>query len=124
MQRDKLGIRGLESGDEIDVWVRPNSPSGTVDDMENPRRWRVVSNVKCKRNEEDSYYHEEQKRRIHTRSTIYKATFIPISDSDDEKCTLEYTIHRDGYTEYSPVKPENPRTRTDIIGRIDRIESH
>lgn len=123
MNDDRIGIRDLNSGDKIRVWLRPNSPSGAVDDMDNPRRWRVVSNMRWERNEEDSYYHEEENRRIHTRSITYKATFAPVSSANEaEKYTMEYTVHRDGYTEYSPVKPDNPQTRTDVVGRIDRIE--
>ncbi len=119
MEHDPIGIRALESGDEIEVWLRPNSPSGTIDDMDNPKTWNVVSNMKWKRNEEDGYFHDEENRRIHTRSTTYKITFEP--KSTDEKYTMEYTIHRDGYTEYSPVKSDNPTTRSEVVGRIERI---
>jgi hypothetical protein len=120
---DEIGIRGLESGDITRVWLRPNSPSGTVDDLENPRRWRVVSNTQWERNESDSYFHDEENRRIHTRSVTYKATFSPVDSDEDDRFNMEYTIHRDGYTEYSPVKPENTQTPTHNIGRITRIET-
>jgi len=120
---DEIGIRSLESGKIARVWLRPNSPSGTVDDLENPRRWRVVSNTKWKRNESDSYFHDEEKRRVQTRSVTYKAIFSPIDSNDDERFTMEYTIHRDGYTEYSPVTPEKPYTPAHNIGRIARIET-
>lgn len=123
MRGEGIGVRGLESGDKVHVWLRPNSPSGTVDDMENPRQWRVVSNLWWEDDDNDSYYHEEEGRRIHTTSTTYQVTFEPLSpDVDESNYTMKYTTHRDGYTEYSPVKTENQNYRHSNIGRIERVE--
>ena len=123
MRGEEIGVRSLESSDKVHVWLRPNSPSGTVDDMDNPRQWRVVSNMWWEDDENDSYYHEEEGRRIHTTSTTYQITFEPLlPDGDGPNYTMKYTTHRDGYTEYSPVKSENQNCRTSNIGRIERVD--
>jgi hypothetical protein len=116
-------LRKLSSGDSIKLWLSPH-PANRDITYDEPYVSTVLSNGKVKWNEEDSYYSDDDGRRVHTKSDTYEVRLEPHpKEALPGAYVVEITVHRDYNHECTVLKQYHEGlNRNEPVAKIDRFE--